>query len=103
MDANDWMPDWEVDDLSRRAALDARLQAMVVEHLADDPTWPRTITGLAADLIEGDEVLAALSRLCAVIENMAVLLYGGRREAIDAFRRDLATLRRIATKGTTDE
>ncbi len=99
MDHNDLQPDWDRDDLSRRAALDARLQAMLIEHLADDPLWPRTMTGLEHDLVEHDEVLAMLNRFCVVVENQAILLYGGRQEALDAFKRNLVQLRHIATKG----
>lgn len=102
MDYNEFIPDWDAsgDDLSRRAALDARLQDMIVQHLADDPMYPRTATSLASDLVEHDEVLAMLNRFSVVVENQAILLHNGsRQEALDAFRRDLVTLRRIATKG----
>ena len=102
MDHNDLQPDWARDDLSRRAAFDARLQDMIVQHLADDPLWPRTVTGLAADLVEHDEVLAMLNRFCLVIENQAIYMHGGRQEALDAFKQNLAELRRIATTGAEE-
>ena len=102
MDYRETQPDWDRDDLSRRAAFDARLQSLIIEHLADDPMFPRTITNLASDLTEHDEVLAMLNRFCVVIENQAIMLHGGRQEALDAFRRDLVQLRAIATEGAEE-
>ncbi len=102
MDYSEMVPDWDADDISRRAAFDARLQSLIIEHLADDPLWPRTVTSLASDLVEHDEVLAMVNRFILVIENQAILLYGGRREALDAFKRDLITLRAIASRGAEE-
>lgn len=92
------LPEWDRDP-EKRAGLDARLQDMVLQHIADDPLWPRTTMGLADDLVSNDEVPEMLSSVCTLICNMAVWLYGGRQEAIDRFTADLAQLRAIAIKG----
>ena len=102
MDYDELLPDWDRDDHSKRAGLDARLQDMVVQHLANDPLWPTTVTGLADDLVANDEVREMLPRACIVIENLAIWMYGGRQAAIDRFTSDLAQLRAIAMKGVAE-
>ena len=90
------LPDWDADDHSHRASLDARLAEVIVGHLDNDPLWPNTVTVLADDLTANDEVREMLSRICVLVENFAVWMYGGRDEAIGRFKADLDQLRRIA-------
>src|SRR5262249_32673431 len=99
MTDDDLLPDWDRDDDARRAGLDARLCDMLRAHLADYPLWQRTAPALADDLTANDEVLTMLSRVSVLVDNLAILAYGGRQEAIDALTADLAQLRRIAMKG----
>ena len=96
------LPDWDRDDLAKRAGLDARLADMVVQHLDDDPLWSQTVRGLAQDLTAADEVTDALASVSVIVANMAVGMHGGRAEAIAAFRTDLAQLRRIAMKAVDE-
>jgi hypothetical protein len=102
MDYDEFAPDWDADDLSRRAPLDARLQDMLVQHLDGDPLWPYTVIGLADDLTARDEVRKALIRVCVCVENLAIWNAGGRDEAIAGMRQSLAQLRRIAA-GVAEE
>lgn len=92
------IPGWDRDP-AKRAGLDARLQDMLLQHTANDPLWAGTVTALAEDLVSADQIPAMLSSVCVYIENLAIWAYGGREEAIDRFRADLAQLRTIAIKG----
>jgi thioredoxin-like negative regulator of GroEL len=96
MDYDEFTPDWDAVDLPQRAALDARLQDMLIQHLDNDPMWPNTVTALADDLVTNDEVRKALTRFCILVENMAVWQAGGRQEAIDDMCQTLVQLRAIA-------
>ena len=102
MHYDEFVPDWDAEDLSKRAGLDARLQAMFIEHLDNDPMYPYTVSGLADDVVAADQVRAMLNRINIAVCNMAVGAYGGRQEAIDAFRTNLAQLRRIALEGVDE-
>ena len=92
------LPEWDRDPV-KRAGLDARLQDMFVQHTDNDPRWADTVVNLADDLVSCDQVVAALSSVCTYVDNMAILFYGGRDEAIARFNSDLAQLRKIAAKG----
>lgn len=99
MDYEELLPDWDRDDLSKRAALDARLQDVALQHLANDPLYPSTVAALAEDLMNDDEVRAMLNSACTILGNMAVWMYGGRESAIERFAANLRQLRTVAMKG----
>jgi hypothetical protein len=61
-----------------------------------------TVCGLADDLVNADQVRTALHRVATAVCNIAVGAYGGRQEALDAFRQNLAQLRRIALEGASE-
>jgi hypothetical protein len=97
---DDWtLPDWDVDSPGTRAAIDARLAEMVCQHLDESPLWPTTLSGLADDLVESEQVRAALARVCVVISNAMVYMHGGTAEAIAALQSDVEQLQRIAARG----
>jgi hypothetical protein len=96
------LPDWDARDLARRAALDSRLQDVVLQHLDGDERWDTTMGVLAEDLVANNEVTAMLARICVVIENLAIWCHNGSRdEAIERFRTDLVQLRKIAMGATS--
>ena len=101
MNYDETVPDWDADDLPRRAALDARLQDMLIQSLDRDPRWSCTVAGLADDLVTNDEVRKMLSRFCIVYENLTLLFYDGPEHALDDMRRNLGQLRAIAMRGGT--
>src|SRR6476646_9601826 len=95
-------PDWDRDDLAKRAPLDARLADMVAQHLDDDPMWASTVKGFADDLVDNDEVRELLASVCVVVATLTVYCHRGRAEAIQALKNDCAQLRRIAAKGADE-
>ena len=102
MNYDELLPDWDAEDLPKRAGLDSRLQDMLLQCLDNDPAYPGTVSGLADDLFHADEVRTMLHRISTATCNMAIGMYGGRQEAIDAFRANLAQLRRIALEGADE-
>lgn len=91
------LPEWDVADPGKMAALDARLQEIALMHISGDPRWARTVTALADDLVSFDQVPEVLASMCKFITNLAIWTYG-RQEAVDRFTADLLQLRVIATK-----
>ena len=92
------LPEWDTDDPGGRAAMDARLQDLALQAIENDPRWPHTLMALSEDLVNLDQVPEMLSSVCTIVVNMAIWTYGGRDEAIERFKSDLAQLRRIASK-----
>ena len=99
MHYDETVPEWDMDDIPQRAGLDARLQSFLLEHLDNDPMYQTTVTGLAEDLVSADQVRMALHHIAIAVGNMAIGAYGGRTEAIAAFRVNLERLERIAREG----
>ena len=95
MDNDALLPEWDMAHPSRMAALDARLQEVMLMHTAGDPRWARTLTALADDLVSFDQVPEMLSSMCKFVTNMAIWTYGAQ-EAVDLFAADLQRLRTIA-------
>ncbi len=102
MDYNEFAPDWDCVDLPERAALDARLADMLVQHLDEDPSWAATVTNLASDLTANDETRRALTRVAILVGNILIYNHGGRAEAVAAVRSQLVELRRIAMRGVDE-
>ena len=97
MDDDALLPEWDMADPNKTAALDARLQEIALMHIANDPRWVRTVMALADDLAAFDQVPEMLAALCRFVSNLAIWSYG-RQEAIDRFAADLQQLRAIAIK-----
>ena len=91
------LPEWDMAHPSRMAALDARLQEVMLMHVTGDPRWARTLTGVADDLVSFDQVPEMLSSVCKFVTNTVVYAYGAQ-EAVDLFTTDLQRLRTIANK-----
>ena len=100
MDYNEMVPDWDADDLPQRAVLDARLADMLAQHLDEDRLWSQTVTTLASDLVEADQVRKMLTRFCCVAGNLAIYCHGGRAEAVAALRGQVEELRVIVARGS---
>ena len=96
MDYTEFAPDWDSDDLPQRAALDARIADMLIQHTDEDELWSYTVTALAHDLVTRDEVRKALTRVCILVGNILVYQHGGRAEAVAALKTAREQLRRIA-------
>jgi hypothetical protein len=90
------LPEWDRDP-GKTAAIDARLQEIVLQHIANDPHWVRTVMALADDLLAFDQVPEMLSSICTFITNLAIWTYG-QQEAVARFTADLQQLRAIAIK-----
>jgi hypothetical protein len=96
------LPDWDRDNLSARAALDARLCDMLVQAVENDPAYSHTVIALAADLVENDEVRAMLSSFTTLVLNDALYHCDSREEVIERFKTNRAHLRRIAMEGQSE-
>ena len=92
------LPDWDRDP-RKGAALDARLQALIIEHTDDDPRWGDTLMALSDDVASADQVPEAMAGFCRYITNLVLYVYGGRQEAVAAMTDCLNQLRRIAIEG----
>jgi hypothetical protein len=92
------LPDWDR-DRRKTAALDARLQELVVLHTAADPRWGDTLLALSDDIASADQVPETMSAFCRYITNLVIWNYGGQQEAVEAMTNDLNHLRRIAIEG----
>ena len=90
------LPEWDSNP-AKTAAIDARLQEIMLQHIANDPRWVRTVMALANDLTAFDQVPEMLSAVCRYVTNLAIWSYG-RQEAVDRFTADLQQLRAIAVK-----
>ena len=99
MDYNEMLPDWDRDDLSKRAGLDARLCDMLVQAVDNDPQYSHTVTALADDLVANDEVRAMLFTFTTLVVNDALFHCDSREEVIERFKTNRAQLREIAMRG----
>ena len=91
------LPDWDR-NWRKYAALDARLQELIVQHTDADPRWGDTLLALSNDVTSQDQVPEAFSGFCRYITNLVLYMYGGQAEAVKAMRDCLDQLRRIAVK-----
>lgn len=66
------LPEWDTSHPSRMMALDARLQEVMLMHIADDPRWARTVTALADDLTSFDQTSEMLASMCKFVTNLAI-------------------------------
>jgi hypothetical protein len=95
------LPDWDR-DWRKYAALDARLQELIMLHTDDDPRWGDTLLALSDDVTSQDQVPEAFSGFCRYITNLALYMYGGQAEAVKAMTDCLDQLRRIAAEGVDE-
>jgi hypothetical protein len=92
------LPDWDR-DWRKNAALDARLQELIVQHTDADPRWGDTLLALSNDVASADQVPEAFAGFCRYITNLVIYMYGGKTEAVEAMTDCLKQLRRIAVEG----
>jgi hypothetical protein len=95
------LPDWDRDP-RKFAALDARLQELIMLHTAADPRWDETLLTLSDDVTSADQVPEAFSAFCRYITNLVLYMYGGQDEAVKAMTDCLSQLRRIAAEGVDE-